>query len=51
MTKTQEAICKIAYYTARDAKGQRKQDAVAHCRKLGIDPTAPTFADAVKCTA
>lgn len=47
-SKTQDAIKKIAYYTARDAKGKRKQDAIAHCKKLGVDYTAPSFAEAVK---
>ena len=35
---TLDAIKHIAYATARDAKGQRKQDAIKHCEKLGIVP-------------
>lgn len=52
VTETQKAatslaIKKIAYYTAKEAKGQRKQDAIEHCKQLGVDPTAKTFADAI----
>lgn len=37
-TATRDAIKHIAFATARDAKGQRKQDAIEHCKKLGITP-------------
>ena len=33
---TRKAIERIAYATARDAEGQRKQDAIQHCEELGI---------------
>jgi len=39
------AIKKIAYYTARSAKGQRRKDAIEHCRELGVNYEAPTFAE------
>jgi hypothetical protein len=47
---TRNTIKKIAYYTAREATGARREAAVEHCRKLGVDHTAPTFAEAVKQT-
>jgi len=44
MTNTQLAIRKIAYYTAKQAKGKRQQDAIAHCKQLGVNHKAPSFA-------
>ena len=34
---TAAAIHRIALVTARDATGQRRKDAIEHCKRLGID--------------
>ena len=49
MTPTQIAIRKIAYCTANQAKGQRQQDAIKHCRQLGINHNAASFCDSIQC--
>jgi hypothetical protein len=42
-TATQLAIKKIAYYTAVQCKGEKRQAAIKHCQELGVDHNAPTF--------
>ena len=44
---TANAIKRIAYFTATQSKGQRQKDAIAHCKQLGVDHTAKTFAEAI----
>jgi hypothetical protein len=38
---TKAAVRKIAYYTATMGKGKNKAAALAHCKRLGIDPSKP----------
>ena len=38
---TEQAIRRIAWHTANLAKGAKREAALDHCRRLGIDPSQP----------
>jgi hypothetical protein len=38
---TEQAIQRIAWYTANFAKGAKREAAITHCKRLGIDPNQP----------